>query len=148
VVAHTLHIGDAKMTVVPDPVAVISLHALARRIQRGFRQDGAAVLEDIACLIPVAPGRADGGRRVPDSGGRPRVGGRTPRGGSAVGVLPALRLGISVRSLGSAGFAVHRRVLLPMLSTGTGDSVAAGGAGGIRSRQASGASVTPALLSC
>jgi len=49
VVAHTLHIGDGKMTVVPDPVAVISLHALARRIQRGFRQDDAAVLEDIAC---------------------------------------------------------------------------------------------------
>ena len=54
------------------------------------------------------------------------MGGRTSRGGSAVGVLPALRLGIPVRSLGSAGFAVHRRVLLPMLSTGTGDSVAYG----------------------
>jgi len=67
VVAHTLHIGDGKMTVVPDPVAVISLHALARRVQRGFRRDDAAVLEDIACLIPVAPAAlmAGGEFRIP-----------------------------------------------------------------------------------
>jgi hypothetical protein len=61
----TFAVHAGKLTKVWQPIACISMHALARRLERGASRDHSALIDDLAALIAVP----DAGERVDTPGG-------------------------------------------------------------------------------
>jgi hypothetical protein len=60
VIDNRFQIGGGKMDFQPITLAVVSLHALARRYQRGFTNDDGAILHDLRMIALAAPAFVSG----------------------------------------------------------------------------------------